>query len=391
MKLGEKDWSLEDADTDIYSSNLHPYPAKFIPQIPDRMIKQFTDEGDKVLDPFNGSGNTTMMAAIRNREGYGCDLNPLSCMIARAKVRDYDVEKLNSHFYDFLSSIQKDMDKMKNTDIKKDGHTKEIQGKKVEIPSFPDKYDWFIPEIVNQIGLLNNRINQVEDKKLRCFYKVNMSAILKRVCRSQEDYTFIGDNMLPTSESNSLVPDNSNEDVLKHFKNKVEKNISRVEKTIEENPNIPDVRCGDFRKKTTLTDMDMAVTSPPYACAVDYARYHRLSFYWLNFPVKFTRDKEIGARSKRGRKNAVEDYLSEMKESYKKVYSLLNKKSYFVVVVGDSQRKKKKLKIPQKTLEMCKNIGFEHIESINREINNQSMSQKKIREEEIIILKKPKF
>lgn len=39
--------------------NYHPYPAKFIPQIPAEIILKLSKENDWVLDPFCGSGTNS--------------------------------------------------------------------------------------------------------------------------------------------------------------------------------------------------------------------------------------------------------------------------------------------------------------------------------------------
>ena len=50
------DWSFKTDDTGFLTHDLHPYPAKFIPQIPGNCIAQLSLPGELVLDPFGGSG-----------------------------------------------------------------------------------------------------------------------------------------------------------------------------------------------------------------------------------------------------------------------------------------------------------------------------------------------
>jgi DNA modification methylase len=45
--------------TTTYATHgIHPYPAKFIPQIPHFFIQTCSKKGEVVLDPFCGSGTT---------------------------------------------------------------------------------------------------------------------------------------------------------------------------------------------------------------------------------------------------------------------------------------------------------------------------------------------
>ena len=39
-ELSSQDWSFTDSDTQVSTHNLHPYPAKFIPQIPAKVINR---------------------------------------------------------------------------------------------------------------------------------------------------------------------------------------------------------------------------------------------------------------------------------------------------------------------------------------------------------------
>ncbi len=85
------------ANLDFHGTNssygshaLHPFPAKFPPQLPAFMIGRLSEPGELVLDPMLGSG-TTLVEAIRlGRRGVGCDIDPLARMIASAKLTPID-------------------------------------------------------------------------------------------------------------------------------------------------------------------------------------------------------------------------------------------------------------------------------------------------------------
>ena len=61
-KLRHTDFDFTDSKTKYLTHGLHPYPAKFIPQIPDILIRELTSEGDTVADVFCGSGTTLVEA-----------------------------------------------------------------------------------------------------------------------------------------------------------------------------------------------------------------------------------------------------------------------------------------------------------------------------------------
>ena len=49
------DWSFSTDDTTYLSHDIHPYPAKFPPQLPAQIIKLLSSEGECIWDPFGGS------------------------------------------------------------------------------------------------------------------------------------------------------------------------------------------------------------------------------------------------------------------------------------------------------------------------------------------------
>ena len=63
------------------------HPAPFSEELAKRMIKLFTYRDDLVVDPFNGSGTTTYMAAILGRRWIGIDNNPKFCEYARSRIQ----------------------------------------------------------------------------------------------------------------------------------------------------------------------------------------------------------------------------------------------------------------------------------------------------------------
>jgi len=62
------------------------YRACFKPQLPRFFIERLTRPGDVVYDPFMGRGTTVVEAALMGRVPFGCDINPLSVVLARPRL-----------------------------------------------------------------------------------------------------------------------------------------------------------------------------------------------------------------------------------------------------------------------------------------------------------------
>lgn len=66
------------------------YRACFKPQLPRFFIERLTDPGDLVYDPFMGRGTTLIEAALLGRKAGGCDINPLSAVLAAPRLNPPD-------------------------------------------------------------------------------------------------------------------------------------------------------------------------------------------------------------------------------------------------------------------------------------------------------------
>jgi hypothetical protein len=71
------------------ASSLHEvsYRACFKPQLPRFFIERLTQTGDRVYDPFMGRGTTPIEAALLGRVPLGNDVNPLSVVMTRPRLR----------------------------------------------------------------------------------------------------------------------------------------------------------------------------------------------------------------------------------------------------------------------------------------------------------------
>lgn len=90
----DKSWSFADKtikDTAYITHGYYTYPAKFIPQLAQRLMLENTSESDIVIDPFSGSGTTVLESIVNKRIGIGTDINEIATLIAKVKTTPLDL------------------------------------------------------------------------------------------------------------------------------------------------------------------------------------------------------------------------------------------------------------------------------------------------------------
>ncbi|MEH0007554.1 MAG: DNA methyltransferase [Flavobacteriales bacterium] len=90
--------------------------AMFPEELPKRLIKMFSYVGDTVLDPFLGSGTTSLAARNQNRNSVGYEINPefISVIEKKLGVKQRDIASATCDFVS-SSSVKRDF----TADIKK--------------------------------------------------------------------------------------------------------------------------------------------------------------------------------------------------------------------------------------------------------------------------------
>jgi len=82
------------------------YRACFKPQLPRFFIERLTQPSEVVYDPFMGRGTTVVEAALLGRIPCGCDINPLSVVLTRPRLRPPSLDDVAQRLrqIDFVSS-----------------------------------------------------------------------------------------------------------------------------------------------------------------------------------------------------------------------------------------------------------------------------------------------
>ena len=117
----DESWTFADLspkDTTYLTHSYHRYPAKFIPQLVRRIIKEYSNEEELICDPFVGCGTTLLEALLIQRRALGVDINPVAYLITKAKTTCIEPQLLKMHVSEFFAKLNPE----KNKKIQLEGH-----------------------------------------------------------------------------------------------------------------------------------------------------------------------------------------------------------------------------------------------------------------------------
>ena len=381
-KLESIDWAFTNEHTQYLSHNLHPYPAKFIPQLPHYLIRILSTRGEKVYDPFGGSGTTALEAIILGRQAYSSDVNPISKIIGEAKtltLTKEDEEQLilfNEKIELLYSNLEnlEDVYKRYGEDIKK------------LIPNIPNIGKWFHQNVINELGIIKWNIQQIESGQSKTLAKAVFSKIILRASNQDSETRYV-----------SKPQEVKDGQVLKIYNSELSKAIIKVKKlgSIKRFSGAK-FFISDLRIEKPLPDnsVDLIVTSPPYPNATDYHLYHRFRIFWLDGDPISLGKKEIGSHLRHQKeKTGIDFYLKEMKASMQSMFDVLRPGRYAAIVIGSSKFKGKDYDTPHLLAETAKSLGFELVSIIERKLPDNKRSfvsaARRLRTEKIVIIQKP--
>jgi DNA modification methylase len=82
------------------------HPAPFPVELPYRLIQLYTYEGEAVLDPFMGSGQTAIAALQANRHYLGYEIDPKYVKLAERRLKQFILEFKSPNLLDLIRQTQ---------------------------------------------------------------------------------------------------------------------------------------------------------------------------------------------------------------------------------------------------------------------------------------------
>jgi site-specific DNA-methyltransferase (cytosine-N4-specific) len=365
-EVHDTDWGFADAVSSAIH-NLHPYPARFIPQIPSRLIELFPPVGGKpVLDPFCGAGTTLVAATERGLPAVGVDLNPIAALISRVKTTPLS------------TSLAHQAERV----------VAAAQETAALIPPLPRLDHWFTAEVQEALAAL---VAQLEGEPVGPeteALKLALSRIIVRVSNQDSDtrYAAVEKNV-------------SSADVYGFFLRAARVLDAALQETYGGLfASSPDCRViqADILDLTEddIGAVGLVVTSPPYPNAYEYWLYHKYRMYWLGHDPIAVREAEIGARPHYFKKNhqTEHDFERQMGDCFGLLARVMEPGSHACFVVGDSIIHGRLIDNASLLRRAAEQRGFMHLTTVGRAVASArksfNLSHARLKEEAIVIFRR---
>ena len=304
------DWNFTGREKGQDIETIHPYPAKFIGEIPRTLITNLPiPTNTAVLDPFCGSGTALTESQKQGFSSVGIDLNPIACLISRVKTSP------------LVGGFERLAVKIANAAREnRDPHRWKI----------PNVDHWFEAEIQEAIAALVQEIRMCGNEEAEDLLSLALSSILVRVSNQDSDTRY--------AAVKKHITKGKVFDLFLAACGKIKKALAQRNWTLHSTRVIE----GDTLKIDPAQvglPIGIVVTSPPYPNAYEYWLYHKYRMWWLGHDPLSVKSQEIGARAHFFKRDHHTEghFWDQMRRVFVLIDSVLVPSGFACFVIGRSR------------------------------------------------------
>ena len=284
---------------------VHAYAASFGEDFARELIRESTEEGGVVLDPFVGAGTTALESVLSNRNAIGIDVDPIACRISQILTSRFDVP----YFLRAMGNLQERLHGYEgflasSPQVYQDlgpGREFEISSRAFRVPDEPAIAYWFAPSHMATLTVIRETVAGEPDSLVRRAFEVAISSAIIRKWPNTLSYAMDIDHSRPHKRHCPRAKTIMDQFALfDRVLSRVRDAVLDIQKTLASVDSSATILEGDAVDLLSTLDsesVEFVLTSPPYLNAIDYPRAHKFSHWWL-FPEAAPpdRSKYLGLR-----------------------------------------------------------------------------------------------
>ncbi|MCL2039462.1 MAG: type I restriction enzyme HsdR N-terminal domain-containing protein [Bacteroidetes bacterium] len=313
---------------------VHGYFTRQAWNVVQKYIKNYTQPGDLVLDPFGGSGITAVEALMTERKAINIDLNPFAVFLVDSLIAPVSTDELANAFENVKKEYLKKEPKTKKDiaiTLKKHKGCKVLHLPKGSGVPTTDKL--FSKEQMAKLSLLKSIIKKQKNKNIKKTLMLMFSGLVTKTNLTYHSSTSRGRNAGNTSAFQyygyRIAPNPSNiTELMPNFELRY-KRISAAKKDIEYYINKDTIE-NIKNIKGTATDLnfiedesvDYIYTDPPYGKNIAYLDLSMMWNAWLDLEVT-EKDYKLEAIEGGNLNKSKDEYKDLIAKSIKEMYRVL--------------------------------------------------------------------
>jgi tRNA G10 N-methylase Trm11 len=310
---------------------VHGYFTKQAWNVVAEYIKNFSQPGDLILDPFGGSGVTAIESLMNNRKAISIDINPLAIFVVNSLITPVNFNELNDAFERVKKEYQH-KEPLTEEDIKK-ALKKYPYPHGLRLPKGSDVEtveQLFSQKQLAQLGLLKSLIKKEKNKNIRNSLMLAFSSTINKYNLTFH-YTKTeggGDSSVFRYYRYRIAPNPGEMPLIKIYETKYKKIVS-AKKEMAYFINQSTINNAQIIKGTA-TDLsfipsesvDYIYTDPPYGKKIPYLDLSIMWNAWLDLEVTET-DYKLEAIEGGEHNKTKQEYNQLIAQSIKEMYRVL--------------------------------------------------------------------
>ncbi|MCS7013159.1 MAG: DNA methyltransferase [Chloroherpetonaceae bacterium] len=310
------------------------YRASFKAELPDFFIRQFSKQGEIVLDPFGGRGTTALQANLCRRIAFHNDINPISEKITYAKTHPVSLADIERRLRTFDLSCP------------------------VTLDEHLDLLVFYHPDTLKELLNLRREIQQHYDDVNRFIELIAVSRLHGHSDGFFSVYSFpqiavSPDAQRKINEKRRQTP--PYREVKSRILRKAELSLQGAARFQERFPEslLNRIHTGDSRQMPWIESetVDLVVTSPPFLDKVDYLKDNWLKAWFYGIEASAFKESLVQTRN-------LEEWKVFIRDTLRELYRVVKPNGVVVVEVGEVVYKQRVLNLDEIVAELGEDVGF---------------------------------